>query len=170
MGDRVAASIKIGGQVKDLDALCEAIEAECLGVDYGGGEFEDREDLESYLRDATDKSGAWLASDQVNYGDLSDLEAVCREQGLSYETHWESGCEFPAGGRVWTPEDGVHEYTGDAGSVNICASEIRGMEFADLDALLAYLDKLDKFEPGPLVVPPPLVQAVIKARKEHADA
>jgi hypothetical protein len=167
MGDRTSVWIRIGGQVKDLDALVAALEAECMTPDWTG---RGKEKLVDEMRAAAaNPDGAEFHADEVNYGNCDDLEAECQRQDLSYEFHWHAGGGFGEGGHIWTPAEGFLEYEGEGGNTTTTASQIRGGKFATLDDLLAHLDGLDKFKPGPLLVPHPLVQAVIKARKEHAD-
>lgn len=170
MGDRTSVWIRIGGQVKDLDALVEALEGERMF----GGAYLSRDNAESIIEHmrkcAGDEGGVEFTADEVNYGNCDDLEEELKRQGLAYEFHWHAGCEYGEGGHIFTPEGEFIEYGGEGGGMEMSAYEIRQNKFESLDALLAYMDHIDRFVPGKLVLPAPLVQAILKARKEHGDA
>lgn len=168
MGDRTSVWIRIGGQVKDLDALVEALENERMGPGWSGPSS--ARTLEDQLR-AWDggEGGVEFSADDVNYGNCDDLEEELKRQGLAYEFHWYAGCEYGEGGHIFTPEGEFIEYGGEGGGMEMSAQEIRASKFENLDALLAYMDRVDKFVPGKLVVPAPLIQAIMKARKENAN-
>lgn len=162
MGDRTSVWIRIGGQVKDLDALVEALDKE--GMTPAG------DAAIAHMR-TSDPNGCEFTADEVNYGLCDDLEEELRRQGLAYEFHWHAGGEYGEGGHVFDTASGRwREYYGEGGGSTMTAREIRELKFATIEDLLTHFDAVDTFNPGPLIVPPPLVQAVLKARKEHGDA
>lgn len=168
MGDRTSVWIRIGGQVKDLDDLVDALEAEGMGSSYAPL---NRDEIIAHMKaSAGDPDGAEFTADEVNYGNCDDLEEACRKQGLAYEFHWHAGGGFGDGGHIFSTTTGRwSEYSGEAGNTATTAHEIRSLKVKTLEELLAHLDSIDRFQPGPLVLPPPLIQAVLKARKEHPD-
>lgn len=80
MGDRVSASITIGGRLPKslIPALLEAIEAEGLGLDYG--------EPGPTAEDIVSGEQLFLADDEVNYGMFETLEAFCLEHDLPFRS------------------------------------------------------------------------------------
>lgn len=114
MSERYAASIKIGGQIRqrDLPALLEAITQASVGHNWGEPPFEPKsaQDLAAAARDGH----LFLCDDQTRYGEFPELETACRELGLSYTRWCEGYCEYDAEVVDWRP--GMNEPRCRAGS------------------------------------------------------
>ncbi|PZQ55947.1 MAG: hypothetical protein DI570_21655 [Phenylobacterium zucineum] len=154
MGNRVSASIVIGGQAPAelVDALCEAIEDERLGPDWGDS-FESRDALVAYLRAGID--GVDLYGTEVNGGEFETLQAFCAEHGLAYRLTYDGY------GGEWGPATRLHHADGteetcsldrDGGDACVCRDDLARLGVASLGELEAYLERFDRFRPGPLVI------------------
>lgn len=103
MSERYAASIRIGGEIKntDLPALLDAITKACVCHSWGETPFEPKsgEDLMAVVRDGH----LFLCDDQTRYGEFPELETACRELGLSYSRWCEGYCEYDAEVVDWRP-------------------------------------------------------------------
>ncbi|ODT83577.1 hypothetical protein [Phenylobacterium sp. SCN 70-31] len=154
MGNRVSASIVIGGQAPAelVDALCQAIEDERLGPDWGDS-FETRDELVAYLRAGID--GVDLYGTEVNAGEFETLQAFCVEHGLAYRLTYDGY------GGEWGPATRLHHADGteetcsldrDGGDACVCRDDLARLGFASIRELRAYLERFDCFRPGPLVI------------------
>lgn len=154
MGNRVSASISIGGYVPadQIDALCEVIEGERLGPEWGDC-FQDRGELLAYLQAAQD--GADFYGTEVNGGEFDDLQAFCARHGLVYRLTYDGY------GGEWGPATRLHHADGteetcsldaDAGQACISRYDLAVLGFATVDELGTYLERFDRFRPPPLVL------------------
>ena len=154
MGNRVSAKIVIGGRVPDgqLEALCDAIEAEGLGPGWDEG-FKDRSALLAYL--GAGKDGADLYANEVNGGEFDILQALCAEQGLVYQLTYDG---YPG---EWGPATRLHHADGTEescaldsdGDAVIGRFDLTVQAFASVDDIHAWLERFDRFRPGRLVLP-----------------
>lgn len=103
MSERYAASIRIGGQIKqsDLATLLDAITKASICHEWGEPPFEPKsaQDLAGALRDGH----LFLCDDQTRYGEFPELETACRALGLSYSRWCEGYCEYDAEIVDWRP-------------------------------------------------------------------
>lgn len=103
MSERYAASIKIGGEIRqgDLAALLDAITKASICHDWGEPPFEPKsaEDLATAIRDGH----LFLCDDQTRYGEFPELETTCRKLGLAYTRWCEGYCEYDAEVIDWRP-------------------------------------------------------------------
>ena len=153
MGNRVSASIVIGGRAPAelVDALCEAIEDERLGPDWGDS-FESRDALIAYLRAGTD--GVDLYGTEVNGGEFETLQAFCVEHGLVYRLTYDGY------GGEWGPATRLRHADGtetcsldrDGGDACVCRDDLVRLGFASIEEVQAYLERFDRFRPEPLVI------------------
>ena len=112
MGDRCSASITIGGDLPE--ALCEnlldLIRDSGAGPDYGSSindlftgankKLSHRARLERLMAECHAfgcQKHLALYDNEVNYGSFPDLEGFCKNSGLSYDLHHDSGGEYDAG-------------------------------------------------------------------------
>jgi hypothetical protein len=162
MSDRVDATITIGGAVPAdrLEDLLQAIEIEGLGPDWDEP-FSDRQALLAYLEAGA--TGAAFYAREVADGQFGVLQAFCAGVGLNYVLTYDGfGCEWGPTRRIRYPGDqgdGVScPLDANGGSACVSAHDIRYGDFADLRAVIAYLDLLDKPRVPPLVVQSPVLE------------
>ena len=103
MSERYAASIRIGGEIKqpDLARLLDAITKASVFCHWGEPPFEPKsaEELAVAVRDGH----LFLCDEQTRDGEFPELETACRELGLSY-TRWSEGfCSYDAEVVEWRP-------------------------------------------------------------------
>lgn len=103
MSERYAASIKIGGEIRQghLATLLDAITKASICHEWGEPPFEPKsaEDLVAAIRE----DHLFLCDDQTRYGEFPELETACRELGLSYTRWCEGYCEYDAEVVDWRP-------------------------------------------------------------------
>jgi hypothetical protein len=154
VGNRVSASIVIGRQAPAhlLDAFCQVIEDERLGPDWGDS-FDSRDELVAYLRNGLD--GVDLFGTEVNGGEFDTLQGFCAEHGLAYRLTYDGY------GGEWGPATRLHHADGteetcsldrDGGAACVSRDDLAILAFASLGELQAYLERFDRFRPGPLVI------------------
>jgi hypothetical protein len=154
VGNRVSASIVIGGSAPAniLDALCDAIDDERLGPDWGDN-FGSRGELVAYLSAGID--GVDLYGTEVNSGEFETLQAFCAEHGLAYRLSYDGyGGEWGPATRLHHA-DGTEEtcsLDGDGGAACVSRDDLAILAFATLAEVQAYLERFDRFRPGPLVI------------------
>lgn len=164
----VSAWIKIGGQIKDAEALAEAIIDEHLANAYCGSVFDEVDDVLDHIS-KHGKSGCQFYKNQTS-GDFEALRQVCEAQGLSYDEEWDGDYEYGAGGVIFTPEKG-HVFFSLAcpgGSAALTSEQLK--TFKTIDEARLHLHWIDTFNPGDLVLPDPLTQAITKARRQNEEA
>lgn len=154
MSDRVDATITIGGRVPAdrLDDLLDVIEAEHLRP-FWEEPFASRADVLSYLKAGV--LGATFYGREVAAGEFEDLQAFCVEVGLTYVLTYDGyGCWWGPARRIWRPGDtgqGVAcALNADGGFACVTADNIRLLELADVEAILAYLGLFDDPHVPPL--------------------
>jgi hypothetical protein len=98
MSEPIAAEIWIGGRVSKRLAvqLCDAVRAEGVSLEWGGGRFAPKAPAE--LLDALDLRDnvqvLHACDDQANYGEFPSLEAFLQQRGLPYTRLSEPKYEF----------------------------------------------------------------------------
>lgn len=156
MGNRVDATITIGGPVPAdrLEDLLDAIESERLGRDWEE-RFQSRDDLLAYLRDGAE--GVTLYGREVTGGEFDELQRFCVEVGLTYVLSYDGyGSEWGPSRRICRPGDGLTcSLNADGGTPCVTADDIRFLEFADVEAVLAHLRLFDDPHVPPLEIEDP---------------
>lgn len=115
MGERIPASIQFGGKISRADAeeLVNLVNAEGLDPAWG-----DSGDV------TVANLGECLASNEVNYGNLDDLEIFATEHGLAYVQWFDAGCDWTQGGTKRDLEGRVETYMGTVDEPLYSAPEI----------------------------------------------
>ncbi|WP_288806378.1 hypothetical protein [uncultured Novosphingobium sp.] len=145
MGNRVSASITIGGQVSHEDylALAQLIADEGLACEWDGPPFE--------AGDHAEGEALHLFAHEVAGGRFDALEAKCRELGLAY-ARWSDGFtgEWGPYRVVCTSEGEPAVYPVDEDDVVvICREDLEAK--GSLEAVYAWFDMAD-FAVPPLLV------------------
>lgn len=106
-----------------------------------------------YLRAGTD--GVDLYGTEVNGGEFDTLQAFCAEHGLAYRLTYDGY------GGEWGPATRLHHADGaeetcsldrDGGDACVCRDDLARLGVASLGDLEAYLERFDRFRPGPLAI------------------
>ena len=154
MANRAGATITIGGPVPAdrLEDLLQMIEAEGLGSDWDEP-FSSRQELLSYLEAAAE--GAAFYAREVADGEFDALQAFCVEVGLTYVLTSDGySCEWGPSRRIRRPGDAGDGVTCslnmDGGYACVSADDIRYLELADLEAVLAFLARFNDPRVPPL--------------------
>jgi hypothetical protein len=152
MSNRVSTSIRIGGKVRDLAALIEAIQAEDLRPDWNDP-FDGKADILAHMQ-AGDETGVFFCRHEVSGGQLDDLLTECAKQGLAFRHEFDGyGGEWGPG-RVICPAGGSPDefsLNGDSGDIALTVREIAGV-FSNIDDLLKYMRAAVEFETGALEI------------------
>jgi hypothetical protein len=160
MSNRVSATISIGGEVKDLDGLIDAVENEGVGPDWNDY-FSDRNAILEHLANG----GVTFSDHEVIGGEFGTLQAELSKQGLTWRLIYDGyGGEWGPGVSLWTPEGGRKDYhlDGDGGSPCIGLRQIRGEGFTTVEEIEAYLK--EPIAPLPaLAIPDSLIEALVRA-------
>lgn len=147
MGDRVYASITFGGHieaVEDIQKLADALSSvrdEAAGVD-----IHDAGEAATALRSMIEEGRpVRFSSDEVNYGEFTDLEAVVKDiPGLTCVTEYEAGSGFDSGFETITPDGEKHLCCRDrdVGATIAVSDLVRASDSANpLAALRALIDE-----------------------------
>lgn len=129
MGEYVNASIRFGGKLPAEKApeLLELLHEKGLDPDWGHSGPVELEDL---------RSNAFFASNDVNYGNLDELQAFGEENGLWYVYECDSGPEWDAQTEVYDPTTGkTRDFVGNQ-QVAITLGTVK--ELGSYEAVLAY--------------------------------
>lgn len=144
MSNRVDATITIGGPVPAdrIEDLLATIEAERLGPDWEE-RFAGRDDLVAFLADGA--VGVTFYARELPGGEFHGLQAFCAEVGLSYVLTYDGyGAEWGPARRIWRPGDTGDGLTcslnADGGYACVTADDIRFLELADVEAIIAHLE------------------------------
>jgi hypothetical protein len=131
MAECINASIRLGGKLpaEHADELLELINEKRLGPDWGQGSEVTREDLLKHN---------FFGNSEVNYGNLEEIEAFCREHDLSYEYECGAGSEWDAYTTIYDARTGEsREFVGEQTKA-IDLETVK--ELGSYEAVLAYFD------------------------------
>ena len=131
MGDRVSASITIGGRlpVALVDDFVSLLKAERLSTEWGGELF-DREQLpqDEPLR---------LFAQEVRNGEIADVEDFCCANVLPFVRWSGASGSFDAEIVVWTGEGERHSFTADDNE-NIVLGADEARDLGSYEAITAH--------------------------------
>lgn len=131
MSDRSATAMHIGGTITGakLAELIEAIEAEGVGPEYEVRFGADEGEVEAYLKAcAAAQQPANLFDNERAGGQFENLEAACRELGLTYSRADDGHYAYSASVAFWRPGMAeAREWTGtvDGHTPHLSAGDIR---------------------------------------------
>ena len=132
MADRVSAAISVGGEIAAalIPDLIETIQLEGLSIEWDGEPFDENQlPVDGPLH---------LYAHEVASGELDELEAFCRTNGLSYR-RWSGGSSGSFGPEiaVWAGQGEPRRYAAneEEGAV-ITVGDAR--ELGSYDAILGY--------------------------------
>lgn len=107
MGDSTSVSLTLAGRFETviaLKAVCEALEGDHLQFDWGA-RTGDADTFATAIGEAVaagEKTISFYADD-VNYGNLDEVEAACEEHGVAFSYSWDAGQGYPAGVKAFVP-------------------------------------------------------------------
>jgi hypothetical protein len=156
MGDRVSASIVIGGTIlpDHLEDFLEAVSDERVGPDWDDT-FESRQALLAYL--VAGEEGAAFYATEVNSGEFYILQRFCSDYGLAYKL------TYDAYSGVWGAATRIRGLDGseatcsldaDSGHACVTRDDVIVMGLADLSEVMAYMARFDLYQSPPLVIGP----------------
>jgi len=150
MGDRTNVSFVLSGHIETVEALeefCEAMAGRWMQPD-AGSDFHagDADGIKAAIAEAV--GGEAVASsisfnaEEVNYGNISEVEAVCEEHKIAYHFGWGSGGDYGPGSAGYTPATGRVEASSDGNNSTIDLPTLRKLlanddPLADIRALVA---------------------------------
>lgn len=156
MGDRVCASIIIGGPLaaEHLDDFLDLIEAEGVGPDWDLV-FDDRSEIEAYVRSG--EAGVAFFHNQALSGEFDSLSGFCTSHGLDYKLTYDG---YPGGWGAATRILGVDgleiscSLNEDGGSPCLSLEDIQLLGLTNLAQVQAFLRRVADYRSPPLVIRP----------------
>jgi len=100
MSEPIPACISIGGKIpcKLVSALCQAIRAEGLALEWGDAHFKptSADDLRDACRELEGVNLLWLCDDSANWGRFNVLESVLVENDIAFDLQSDGKAEYDA--------------------------------------------------------------------------
>ena len=103
MADRMAASIEIGGKIKN-ELLDEFI---ALASEYGTDDWSAGANKKYVMEAINNKKPLVLSDPEVAWGEFTDIEAFCKEHRLSFKRHASPKYEYEGEIHYYVPEKGL---------------------------------------------------------------
>lgn len=149
MGDRTSVSLTLAGHfetVVGLKGVCEAIVCRYMGLDWSEPCL-DIDEVAEAIGEAIAKGEKTLffCANEVNYGNLDEVEAACAEHDVAYSYSWDAGSGYGAGTKAFVPGRETIETSSDGAHATVELAKLqKALKAADpLTAVRAIVEEAE---------------------------